>query len=163
IHHDIWDWDNPSAPVLADLPNGKKIVMQVTKQSWVYTFDRATGQPIWPIDEKPVPKTDVPGEWTASTQPFPSKPAPFALQSSTEANRNDFTPGLTTEAQGLLKKFRLSPNLYTPPSLFNAADGTTGVLSLPSATGGANWEGSALDPDTGILYVPSRRALAVLS
>src|SRR5215831_11885152 len=162
-HHDIWDWDNPSAPVLADLPNGRKIVMQLTKQSWVFTFDRETGKPIWPIDEKPVPQTDVPGEWTSPTQPFPSRPAPFDLQGFTEANLIDFTPELHTEAKGLLKKFRLSPNLYTPPSLADAADGTTGTLSLPSATGGANWEGSALDPETGILYVPSRRAIAVLS
>src|SRR5690606_23253409 len=73
IHHDIWDWDNPSAPILADLPNGKKIVMQVTKQSFVYTFDRVTGEPIWPIEELPVPQTDVPGEWTSPTQPFPTR------------------------------------------------------------------------------------------
>jgi quinoprotein glucose dehydrogenase len=162
-HHDIWDWDNPSAPVLADLPNGRKIVMQLTKQSWVFAFDRVTGAPIWPIEEKPVPKTDVPGEWTSPTQPFPTRPAPFDLQGFTEADLIDFTPELHAEAKGLLKKFRLSPNLYTPPSLVDAADGTTGTLSLPSATGGANWEGSALDPETGILYVPSRRALAVLS
>jgi quinoprotein glucose dehydrogenase len=163
IHHDIWDWDNPSAPVLADLPNGRKVVMQVTKQSWVYTFDRVTGEPIWPINETPVPKSDVPGEWTAPTQPYPTRPAPFDRQGFTEADLIDFTPELQAEAKGLLKKFRLSPNLYTPPSLSNATDGTTGTLSLPSATGGANWEGSALDPETGILYVPSRTALAVLS
>jgi quinoprotein glucose dehydrogenase len=163
IHHDIWDWDNPSAPVLADLPNGRKVVMQVTKQAWVYTFDRVTGEPIWPINETPVPKSDVPGEWSAPTQPYPTRPAPFDRQGFTEADLIDFTPELHAEAQGLLKKFRLSPNLYTPSSLSNAADGTTGTLSLPSATGGANWEGSALDPETGILYVPSRTALAVLS
>jgi glucose dehydrogenase len=163
IHHDIWDWDNPAAPVLADLPNGRKVVMQVTKQSWVYTFDRVTGEPIWPIEEKPVPQSDVPGEWTSPTQPFPTRPAPFDRQGFTEADLIDYTPELQAEAKGLLKKFRLSPNLYAPPSLADAADGTTGTLSLPSATGGANWEGSALDPETGIVYVPSRTAISVLS
>ncbi|MDT8427935.1 MAG: PQQ-binding-like beta-propeller repeat protein [Pseudomonadales bacterium] len=163
IHHDIWDWDNPSAPVLADLPNGRKIVMQVTKQSWVYTFDRETGEPIWPIEEQPVPAGDVPGEWYSPTQPFPTRPAPFDRQGFTEADLIDFTPELRAEALEAIANFRLSPNLYAPPSLANAADGTVGTLSLPSATGGANWEGSALDPETGILYVPSRTALAVLS
>jgi quinoprotein glucose dehydrogenase len=163
IHHDIWDWDNPAAPVLADLPNGKKIVMQVTKQNWVYTFDRVTGAPIWPIEEKPVPKGDVPGEWYSPTQPFPTRPAPFDRQGFTEKDLIDFTPELHAEAKKAIEKFRLSPNVYTPPSLSNAADGTVGVLSLPSATGGANWEGAPLDPETGILYVPSRTALAALS
>lgn len=163
IHHDIWDWDNPSAPVLADLPNGRKIVMQVTKQSWVYTYDRLTGEPIWPMEEQPVPAGDVPGEWYSPTQPYPSRPAPFDRQGFTEADLIDFTPELRAEALEAISRFRLSPNLYTPPSLAEAADGTIGVLSLPSATGGANWEGSALDPETGILYIPSRTALAALS
>lgn len=163
IHHDIWDWDNPSAPVLADLPNGRKVVMQVTKQSWVYTFDRVTGEPIWPIEERPVPAGDVPGEWYSPTQPFPTRPAPFDRQGFTEADLIDFTPELYAEAKQAIEKFRLSSNLYTPPSVKDAADGTVGVLSLPSSTGGANWEGSAIDPETGILYVPSRTALSVLS
>ncbi|MEX1032704.1 MAG: PQQ-binding-like beta-propeller repeat protein [Cellvibrionaceae bacterium] len=163
IHHDIWDWDNPAAPVLADLPNGRKIVMQVTKQNWVYTFDRKTGEPIWPIEDKPVPAGDVPGEWYSPTQPFPTKPAPYDRQGFTEEDLIDFTPELHAEALEAIKPFRLSPNLFTPPSLKNADDGTVGVLSLPSATGGANWEGSALDPETGVLYVPSRTAVSVLS
>lgn len=163
IHHDIWDWDNPAAPVLADLPNGRKIVMQVTKQSWVYTFDRETGEPIWPIEDKPVPAGDVPGEWYSPTQPFPTKPAPFDRQGFTEKDLIDFTPELHAEALNAIKGFRLSPNLYTPPSLKDAPDGTKGVLSLPSATGGANWEGAAIDPETGIIYVPSRTAVSVLS
>ena len=163
IHHDIWDWDNPAAPVLADLPNGRKVVMQVTKQNWVYTFDRVTGAPIWPIEEKPVPAGDVPGEWYSPTQPFPTRPAPYDRQGFTEKDLIDFTPELRAEALKAIEKFRLSPNLYTPPSLSNATDGTVGVLSLPSATGGANWEGAALDPDTGHLYVPSRTALSALS
>lgn len=164
IHHDIWDWDNPSAAVLADLPNGRKVVMQVTKQSWVYTYDRLTGEPVWPIEEQPVPAGDVPGEWYSPTQPFVTRPAPFDRQGFTEADLIDFTPELRAEALAAIANFRLSPNLYTSPSLAEGSpDGTVGVLSLPSATGGANWEGSALDPETGILYVPSRTALSVLS
>lgn len=163
IHHDIWDWDNPSAPVVADLPNGRKVVMQVTKQNWVYTFDRITGEPVWPIEELPVPAGDVPGEWYSPTQPFPTKPAPFDRQGVSEDDIIDFTPELRAAAMEAVSEFRFGPNLYTPPSLVDAADGTRGVLSLPSSTGGANWEGSALDPETGIIYVPSRTALALLS
>jgi len=163
IHHDIWDWDNPSAPILADLPNGRKVVMQVTKQSFVYTFDRLTGEPIWPIEELPVPVGDVPGEWYSPTQPFPTRPAGFDRQGITEDDLIDFTPELRAAALEAVKPFRLGTNLYSPPSLAEAADGTTGTLSLPSATGGANWEGSAMDPDTGMLYVPSRTTVAVLS
>lgn len=162
-HHDIWDWDIPSAPVLADLPNGRKVLMSVTKQSWVFTFDRATGEPIWPIVETPVPAGDVPREWYSPTQPIPSRPAPFDRQGFTEADLIDFTPALRAEALAAIADFRLSPSLYSPPSLADAADGTRGTLSLPSSTGGANWEGSALDPETGILYIPSRTALGVLS
>ncbi len=163
IRHDIWDWDNPSAAVLADLPNGRKVVMQVTKQSWVYTFDRLTGEPIWPIEDLPVPSGDVPGEWYAATQPFPTRPAPFDRQGFGEEDLIDFTPELNAQAKEAIKGFRYSDNVYAPPSLSTAADGTVGTLSLPSATGGANWEGSALDPETGILYIPSRTAVSVLS
>jgi quinoprotein glucose dehydrogenase len=163
IHHDIWDWDNPSAPVLADLPNGRKVLMQVTKQSWVYTFDRVTGEPVWPIEEQPVPAGDVPGEWYSPTQPFPTKPAAFDRQGFGEDDLIDFTPELRAEALDAVKKFRLSPNVYAPPSLADAADGTVGTLALPDAIGGANWEGSAVDPETGILYIPSRTNVALLS
>ena len=83
-HHDIWDWDIPSAPVISDLPNGEKVLMSVTKQSWIYTFDRATGEPIWPIEERPVPAGDVPGEWYSPTQPFPTNPPPFDRQGFTK-------------------------------------------------------------------------------
>jgi quinoprotein glucose dehydrogenase len=162
-HHDIWDWDIPSAPVLADLPNGRKILMSVTKQNWVYTFDRATGEPIWPIEERPVPAGDVPGEWYAPTQPFPTRPAPYDRQGFTEADLIDWTPEIRALALESIEGFRLAPSVYTPPSLADAPDGTRGVLSLPSATGGANWEGSAIDPETGILYVPSRTALSVMT
>jgi quinoprotein glucose dehydrogenase len=163
IHHDIWDWDVPSAPLITDLPNGRKVVMSVTKQSWVYTFDRETGEPIWPIVEQPVPAGDVPGEWYAPTQPFPTHPAPFDRQGFGEDDLIDFTPELRAMALEAIKDFRLSPSIFTPPSLADAPDGTRGLLSLPSSTGGSNWEGSALDPETGILYVPSRTQLQVLA
>lgn len=163
IHHDIWDWDNPSAPVVADLPNGREVVMQVTKQSWVYTFDRDTGEPVWPIEERPVPAGDVPGEWYSPTQPYVTRPAPFDRQGFTEDDMIDFTPELRQEALEAAAEFRLSPSLYSPPSLAEADDGTIGTLSLPSATGGANWEGAAYDPETGMLYIPSRTALSALS
>ncbi|MES3008877.1 MAG: PQQ-binding-like beta-propeller repeat protein [Pseudomonadota bacterium] len=163
IHHDIWDWDLPSAPVLADLPNGRKVVMAVTKQSFVYTFDRETGEPIWPIEERPVPAGDVPGEWYSLTQPFPTRPAAFDRQGFGEDDLIDFTPELRARALEAVQGFRLSPSLYSPPSLAEAPDGTRGLLSLPSSTGGSNWEGSALDPETGILYVPSRTQLQALA
>lgn len=163
IHHDIWDWDLPAAPVLADLPNGRKIVMSVSKQAFVYTFDRATGEPIWPIEERPVPAGDVPGEWYSLTQPFPTRPAAFDRQGFTEEDLIDFTPELRARALEAIEGFRLSPSLFSPPSLTDAPDGTRGLLSLPSSTGGANWEGSAIDPETGILYIPSRTQLQALS
>ena len=163
IHHDIWDWDVPSAPLITDLPNGRKVVMSVTKQSWVYAFDRVTGEPIWPIVEREVPTGDVPGEWYSPTQPFPTHPAPFDRQGFSEDDLIDFTPELRAKALEAVKDFRLSPTIYTPPSLADAPDGTRGLLSLPSSTGGSNWEGSALDPETGILYVPSRTQLQVLA
>lgn len=163
IHHDIWDWDLPSAPVLADLSDGRKVVMAVTKQAFIYTFDRATGAPIWPIEERPVPAGDVPGEYYALTQPYPTRPAPFDRQGFTEDDLIDFTPELRTKALEAVAEFRLSPSLFSPPSLAEAPDGTRGLLSLPSSTGGANWEGAALDPDTGIIYVPSRTQLQALA
>ena len=163
IHHDIWDWDVPAAPVLIDLPNGRDVVMSVTKQAWVYAFDRHTGEPIWPIVERPVPAGDVPNEWYAPTQPFPTWPEAFDVQGFDEDKLIDFTPELKALALEAIADFRLSPSIFTPPSLANAPDGTRGLLSLPSSTGGANWEGSAIDPETGVLYVPSRTQLQVLA
>jgi quinoprotein glucose dehydrogenase len=161
IHHDIWDWDNPSAPILADLPDGRKVIVQLTKQAMAYVFDRATGEPIWDIVETPVPQSDIPGEWTSPTQPIPSKPAPYDRQGFTEADLINYTSELLAKAREAIMPFRMS-ELFTPPSLAEAPDGTQGTLHLPHATGGANWEGGAYDPETGILYVPSRTALTVL-
>jgi quinoprotein glucose dehydrogenase len=156
IHHGIWDWDNPAAPVLLDLTvNGQKIkaVAQVTKQAFVYAFDRKTGKPIWPIEERSVGQSDVPGEKTAPTQPFPTKPAAFDRQGVSPDDLIDFTPALKAAALKIASQYKMGP-LFTPPSVFDA-NGKKGTLMLPNATGGANWQGAAADPETGVLYVPS--------
>jgi glucose dehydrogenase len=160
-HHDIWDWDLPSAPILADLPDGRKVVVQLTKQAMAYVFDRATGEPVWPIIETPVPASDVPGERASPTQPVPSRPAPYDVQGFSETDLIDYTPALKARALELIRPFRMS-ELFTPPSLADAEDGTQGTLHLPNATGGSNWQGGAYDPDTGILYVPSRTSVSIL-
>jgi quinoprotein glucose dehydrogenase len=165
IHHDIWDWDNATAPILADLTiDGveRKIVALPTKQGFVFVFDRLTGEPIWPIEERPVPQTDVPGERTAPTQPFPTRPAPFDRQGFGDDDLIDFTPEIRARAAEVARGFVMGP-LYTPPTLEEHPDGTGGTLSLPSSIGGANWEGGALDPETGILYVGSMTSPTVLS
>ncbi len=161
VHHDIWDLDNPTAPILADLPNGRKLVAQVTKQGFAYVFDRETGEPMWPIEERPVPQTDVPGEWTSPTQPFPTKPAPFDRQSVSRDDLIAYTPEISAAVEEAISDFRLAGSLYTPPSLVDAPDGTRGTLGLPYATGGANFEGSAYDPDSGYLYIPSATYMMV--
>jgi quinoprotein glucose dehydrogenase len=163
IHHDIWDWDNPTAPILADLPNGRKLVVQVTKQNFAYVFDRKTGEPVWPIEERPVPQSDVPGEWTSPTQPFPTKPAPYDRQGVSRDDLIAYTPEISAAVDEAIADFRLSPSLYTPASLSNAPDGTKGTLGMPYATGGANFEGSGYDPETGMLYVPSATYIKVFA
>lgn len=165
IHHDIWDWDNTNAPILADVTidgRPRRIVAQITKQGFVFVLDRVTGEPIWPIEERPVPTGDVPGEWYSPTQPFPTKPAPFERQGFSEADLLDFTPAIFEQARTIARQFRWGP-LYSPPSLQNAPDATRGTITLPAATGGANWEGGALDPETGFLYIPSVTAPSFLS
>ena len=158
VHHDLWDYDLPTAPILADLTvDGKKIraVLQVTKTAWVFAFDRVTGKPIWPIEERPVPQTNVPTEWTSPTQPFPTKPAPFDRQGLTDNDLIDFTPELHAEAVEMMKHY-VHGQIFTPPSLKGEEpDGNKGTLYLPGWVGGANWTGAAMDPETGILYVPS--------
>jgi quinoprotein glucose dehydrogenase len=156
VHHGIWDYDNPAAPVLVDITVGGreiKAVALATKQAFTFVFDRVTGEPVWPIEERPVPQTDVPGERTAPTQPFPTKPAPFDRQGISVDDLIDFTPKLKAEALEIASNYRLGP-LFTPPSLVDL-DGTYGTLVLPGAQGGTNWQGAALDPETGLLYVPS--------
>ena len=157
VHHGIWDYDNPAPPILVDVTvDGTpiKAVVQVTKQAFAYVFDRLTGEPIWPIEERPVPRSDVPGERTSPTQPFPSKPAPFDLQGITVDDLIDFTPELRAEAVEIASQYRMGP-LFTPPSLEGAVDGPKGLIQSPGQGGGANWEGAAVDVESGVLYVAS--------
>jgi quinoprotein glucose dehydrogenase len=156
VHHDIWDFDLPTAPILADITvDGKKIkaIAQITKQAFTFVFDRVTGRPVCPIEERPVPQSDAPGERTSPTQPFPTRPAPFDRQGITTDDLIDFTPELRAEAIKIAAQYRTGP-VYLPPSLRDT-DGKLGSLILPNHTGGANWPGGALDPETGILYVSS--------
>lgn len=158
VHHDIWDRDNPTHPILADITvNGRKIeaIIQLTKQAYAFVFDRVTGAPVWPINEVAAEPSDVPGERAAKTQPVPSKPAPFDRVGVTVDDLIDFTPELRAEAVKQLAKVRFGKTPFTPPSLANAADGTLGTLIVPGVLGGANWEGGALDPETGMLYIGS--------
>ena len=164
VHHDIWDYDVPTAPILTDITvNGRDIqaVAQITKQSFVYVFDRVTGEPVWPIEERPVPAGDVPGEWYAPTQPFPTKPAPFDRQGLTIDDLIDFTPELRAQAEEVVAGMTIGP-LYTPQTVLDT-EGKRGTLMTPGSTGGANWEGGAFDPETGVLYVASKSDPAGLS
>lgn len=158
VHHDIWDYDLPAAPVLGRIHvDGRAIdaVMQITKQGFVWTFDRATGEPVWPVEEQPVLTSTVPGERTAPTQPFPTRPPPFERQGVSVDDLIDFTPELREEAVEIASRYALGP-LYTPPSLRDENEGgTLGTLQLPGSVGGADWNGASFDPETGILYIPS--------
>ncbi len=150
-HHGLWDYDPPAAPVLAHIEvNGRQIkaVAQVTKQGFTFVFDRETGEPVWPIEERGVPTAPtVEGEMLSPTQPFPTVPEAFERQGVTPGNLIDFTPELRQEALTILQQHNHGP-LYSPPSL-------EGTLIMPGRIGGANWGGAAFDPETGILYVPS--------
>ena len=164
IHHDIWDYDLPAPPILADIRvDGKdiKAVVQVTKQAFAYVFDRVTGKPVWPIEERAVPKSDVKGEWTSPTQPFPTKPAAFDRQGYSDDILVDFTPEIKKEALKIVSKFKKGP-LYTPVSVYNPPN-VLGTLILPDAVGGANWQGGVLDPETGVLYIGSSTVLRPMS
>lgn len=156
VHHGLWDYDNPAAPNLIDVRIGgrlAKAVAQVTKQGFVYTFNRETGEPIWPIVERPAPASDVPGERASATQPIPTLPAPFESQGVSIDDLADFTPEIRAQAIKAIEGLRTGP-LFTPPSL-------RGTIVRPGSVGGANWGGAAVDPDTGMLYVPSRNGYSV--
>ena len=151
VHHGVWDYDLPAAPTLVDITvDGKDIraVAQISKQGFVYVFDRVTGEPVWPIIETAVPASDVPGERTSPTQPIPSLPAPFDLQGISDENLISYTPELKAAAWEIVKQYKYGP-LYTPPSL-------QGTINLPGWGGGGNWSGAAFDPETHMLYIPSR-------
>jgi quinoprotein glucose dehydrogenase len=148
VHHDLWDYDIPCAPNLVDVVvDGKpiKAVAQVSKTGMCYVFDRVTGEPVWPIIERPVPQSTLPGEKTSPTQPFPTKPPPFSTLGVTEETISDFPPQLKQQALEIINEYGFAP-IYTPPT-------EKGVFMAPGAGGGANWPGAAFDPETSILYV----------
>lgn len=158
IHHDLWEYDAATPPVLADLTvDGKKIkaVIASNKTSFLYVFDRTNGQPVWPIEERPVPKSTVPGEEAYPTQPFPTKPPPYDRQGFSEADLIDFTPELHKQALEIASHYIMGP-LYTPPSVrSDEPDGKRGTLVLPGGWGAGNWNTSAFDPETNMYYAVS--------
>jgi len=159
-HHGVWDWDLPCAPILFDMTvNGRtvKALAQPSKQAFLFVLNRETGEPIWPIEERPVPQSDVPKERTSPTQPFPTKPAPFDLQGITENDLLDLTPALKAEALEVVKRYKMGP-LFTPP-VVSSADGPLATLQVPSDVGGANWPGGSIDPDDNYLYIHSHTAI----
>jgi quinoprotein glucose dehydrogenase len=148
VHHGIWDYDPPSPPNLVTITvGGRRIdaVVQLTKQGFAFVFDRVSGEPVWPIEERPVPASDVEGEVAWPTQPFPTRPPALTEQGMTIDDAFDLTPELKAAAQAAMKQYRLGP-LYTPPS-------KEGTLMRPGVIGGANWGGGAFDPETGLLFV----------
>jgi glucose dehydrogenase len=151
VHHDVWDYDLPAAPKLLTIrQNGKPrdVVAQPTKHGFLFVFDRFTGEPIWPIEERAVPQSDVPGEQTSPTQPFPTRPAPFARQSFTDKDVNPYLAA--DERRSIAERLRSYRNdgLFTPPSL-------RGSIQMPGHSGGTNWGGIAADPGSGEVYVRS--------
>jgi quinoprotein glucose dehydrogenase len=157
IHHGVWDYDLPTAPVLVTIrKEGRTIdaVAQLTKQGFTFVFDRVTGEPVWLIEERPVAQSDVPGERLSPTQPFPTKPVPFAKQGFTEDDVIDFTPALRELALRTFRTLRTGP-LFTPPSL-------QGTIFMPGVIGGAGWGGGAFDPQTGTLYVKASSQPALI-
>ena len=165
VHHGLWDYDFPTHPNLLDITvDGRdvKALAQVSKQGFVYTFDRVTGEPVWPIEERPVPTdTNMPGEYVSPTQPFPTRPAPFEYQGVTVDDLVDFTPELRRMAVEAVRPFRLGP-LFTPISRPEEG-GWQGTLMRPPDGGAATWAGAAVDPETGMLYVPSRNNAVVIT
>lgn len=165
VHHGLWDYDMPCAPILADVEvdgTPRKIVAQLSKQAICYVFDRATGEPIWPIEERPVPQSTAPGERTAPTQPFPTKPLPYDRHGISEDDLIDFTPELRSEALEIYSNYNSGP-IFEPPVVENRGDDLLlGTLQVPSAGGGTVWQGGAFDPETGILYVPSMSTITVV-
>ena len=158
VHHDLWDYDVASPPVLADVKvKGAlvKAVIQVNKTGNVFVFDRKTGAPVWPIEERPVPKSTVPGEAASPTQPFSVQFPPIDEQGITDADLADFTPAIKAEARDLVSHYVTGP-IYTPPSLIDIGAGKLGTLEAPGGWGAGNWNSGAFDPETGVFYAVSR-------
>ena len=164
VHHGVWDYDFPAAPTLVDITvDGRpvKALAQVSKQGFTYVFDRVTGDPVWPIEERPVETdTDLEGEVLSPTQPFPTKPPPFEYQGIGIDDLVDFTPEIRALAVEAVRNFRLGP-LFTPPML-SVEGGLQGTIQRPHIAGGASWSGAAADPETGLLYVPSENRFSVI-
>ena len=164
VHHGIWDYDFPCAPILVDITvDGRdiKAVAQASKQGFTYVFDRVTGEPVWPIEDRSVTaSSNVPGERLSPTQPFPSKPPAFERQGISENDLIDFTPELRQEAIEIPKKYVIGP-LFTP-NIVQGENEKEGMLQLPGIVGGANWPGAAVDPETGMLYVQSQTLPTVM-
>src|SRR5688572_26701485 len=163
VHHGVWDLDIPCAPILADVTiNGRtvKVVAQPTKQAFLYVFDRATGQPIWPIEERPVPQGDVPGEKYSPTQPIPTRPRAYDRQGLSVDDLIDFTPELRAEAVKAIAQYRIGP-LFTPP-VVSRAEGPIATLSMATQGAATNWPGGSYDPETHVLYVYSQAQVATL-
>jgi len=163
VHHGMWDMDIPCAPILADVMiegRLRKIVAQPTKQAFLYVFDRVTGEPIWPIVERPVPKGDTPGESYSATQPFPTKPPAYDRQGFSADDLLDFTPELRKEAEAAIALYRIGP-MFTPPAV-SRPTGPIATLTLGAQGAATNWPGGSFDPETGVLYVASESSLRPL-
>jgi quinoprotein glucose dehydrogenase len=163
VHHGIWDMDIPCAPILLDVDvNGRRIkaVAQPTKQAFLYVFNRETGEPIWPIEERPVEKGTVPGEWYSPTQPFPTKPRAYDTQGFVIDDLINFTPELRAEGEKIASRYKLGP-VFTPP-VVSQLPGPLATLAIATAGGGTNWPGGSVDPETQILYVSSSKVLSLL-
>jgi quinoprotein glucose dehydrogenase len=163
-HHDIWNYDLSSAPTLVNMTvDGRpvKAVVQLSKQGFAYVLDRVTGQPVWPIEERPVPASDAPGERAWPTQPHPTKPAAYEYQGYNENDLIDFTPELRAEAISIAKQYRLGP-VFTPPSEIKP-DGTKGTWYNPGGTGGSLWQSGGFDPETSLYYIPTKAGPNVAS
>src|SRR5215831_19486372 len=162
VHHGLWDHDNSSASLLIDATidgRPRKLLAQPTKQGWLYVFDRITGQPIWPINETPVPQTDIPGEWTAKTQPIPSKPPAYSRTFVSKDDVIDFTPQLHQQALDNLSKYRWEQSPFVPPTLLPSSGGKwLGAVNIGATGGGVNWPGSGFDPETAIFYTEAANA-----
>src|SRR5437867_1297301 len=162
VHHPIWDYDLSSAPILADINvNGRaiKAVALPSKEAFLYVFDRVSGQPVWPIDERPVPKGEVPGEWYSATQPFPTKPPAYARQAVTVEELIDFTPALRAQALQNVENLKMGP-MFNPPAL-SKRGGVLAALTLGTTGGGTNWPGAAYDPETHTVYAQAANSLIV--
>jgi len=159
VHHPIWDHAMSSAPIIADVEidgQARQVVAVPSKQAYLYVFDRITGEPIWPIEEVPMPAGNVPGEWYSPTQPIPTKPPKYARNTLEDEEIIDFTPAMRAEAMEILGRYTRGP-IYNPP-VAGTVDGNLGAIVVGNASGGTNWPGGGMDPETGIVYTPAATA-----